>query len=94
MENINMITLDYIFDDEQFEYEVSRLDVEQRLYDYLREEWTQEQLVEYIIDNDGAQFDYVLDFSEEIHDMFRDEAKEFYYECKNSDNGVDQGDFI
>lgn len=89
-----MITLRYKFDGEDFDYNVSRFDIEQRLYDYLRNEWTQEQLVEYIIDNDGAQFDYVVDFLEEIHDMFESDAEEFYYDCKNSDNGVDQGDFV
>jgi hypothetical protein len=89
-----MITLRYTFDGEDFDYDVSRFDIEQRLYDYLREEWTQEQLVEYIIDNDGAQFDYVVDFLGEIHDLFESDAEEFYYECKDSDNGVDQGDFV
>jgi hypothetical protein len=89
-----MVTLRYKFDGEDFDYDVSRFDIEKRLYEYLRDEWTQEELIEYIIDNDGAQFDYVVDFLEEIHDMFESDAEEFYYDCKNSDNGVDQGDFI
>ena len=89
-----MITLRYVFDGEDFDYEVDRFDIEKRLYKYLRDEWSQEALIEYIIDNDGAILDYSVDFLEEIHNMFEDEAEEFYYECKNSDNGVDQGDFI
>lgn len=89
-----MITLRYKFDDEDFDYKVDRFDIEKRLYKYLRDKWTQEELIEYIIDNDGATFDYVTDFLEEIHNMFKDEAEEHYYDCKNSDNGVDQGDFI
>jgi hypothetical protein len=89
-----MVTLTYIFDGEFFDYEVDRFDIEKRLYEYLQDEWTQEELIEYIINNDGATFDYLVDFLQEIHDMFESEAEEFYYECKNSDNGVDQGDFI
>lgn len=89
-----MVTLRYRFDGEDFDYDVDRFDIEKRLYEYLQDEWTQEALIEYIIDNDGATFDYMADFLEEIHDMFESEAEEFYYECKNSDNGVDQGDFI
>lgn len=94
MEKVNMVTLTYIFDGEFFDYEVDRFDIEKRLYEYLLDEWTQEELIEYIINNDGATFDYLVDFLQEIHDMFECEAEEFYYECKNSDNGVDQGDFI
>ena len=89
-----MVTLTYIFDGEFFDYEVDRFDIEKRLYEYLQDEWTQEELIEYIINNDGATFDYLVDFLQEIHDMFESEAEEFYYDCKNSDNGVDQGDFI
>ena len=94
MENINMVTLRYKFNDEDFDYEVSRFDIEKRLYEYLQDEWTQEELIEYIIDNDGATFDYLVDFLEEIHDMFESEAEEFYYDSKHSDNGVDDEDFI
>lgn len=89
-----MVTLRYKFDGEDFDYEVDRFDIEKRLYEYLRDEWTQEALIEYIIDNDGATLDYVVDFLSEIHDMFESDAEEFYYECKNSDNGVDDEDFI
>ena len=89
-----MVTLTYIFDGEFFDYEVDRFDIEKRLYEYLLDEWTQEELIEYIINNDGATFDYLVDFLQEIHDLFESDAEEFYYECKNSDNGVDQGDFV
>lgn len=89
-----MITLRYEFDGEYFDYDVDRFDIEKRLYEYLLEEWTQEELIEYIIDNDGATLDYAVDFLEKIHDMFEDEAEEHYYDCKNSDNGVDDEDFI
>lgn len=89
-----MITLTYIFDGEFFDYEVNRFNIKKRLYEYLLEEWTQEELIDYIISNDGCHFDYVTDFFEEIHDLFESDAEEFYYECKNSDNGVDQGDFV
>lgn len=89
-----MVTLRYKFNNEDFDYEVDRFAIEKKLYEYLRDEWTQEVLIDYIISNDGCQLDYVVDFLEEIHDVFEDEAEEFYYECKNSDNGVDQGDFI
>lgn len=89
-----MITLRYKFEGEDFDYNVDRFDIEKRLYEYLRDEWTQEELIEYIIDNDGCQLDYAVDFLEEIHDMFEDEAEEFYYECKNSDNGADDEDFL
>lgn len=89
-----MITLRYKFDDEDFDYDVDRFDIEKRLYEYLQDEWTQEELIEYIINNYGTTFDYMLDFLEEIHYIFESDAEEFYYECKNSDNGVDQGDFI
>lgn len=89
-----MVTLRYRFDGEDFDYDVSRFDIEKRLYEYLQDEWTQEELIEYIIDNDGATFDYMVDFLEEIHNMFESDAEEYYYDCKNSDNGVDQGDFI
>lgn len=89
-----MVTLRYKFDDEDFDYEVDRFDIEKKLYEYLRDEYTQEELIDYIISNDGCQLDYITDFLEAIHDMFEDEAEEHYYDCKNSDNGVDQGDFV
>lgn len=77
-----MITLRYTFDDEQFDYEVDRFDIEKRLYEYLTDEWTKDELVSYILDNDGCALDYVADFLEEIHDLFESDAEEFYYECK------------
>ena len=89
-----MVTLRYKFDGEDFDYDVDRFEIEKRLYEYLRDEWTQEELIEYIIDNDGATLDYVVDFLEEIHNMFEDEAEECWYDSKHSDNGVDDEDFI
>ena len=89
-----MVTLRYKFDGEDFDYEVSRFDIEKRLYRYLSDEWDKEALIDYIISNDGATFDYMVDFLQEIHDMFESDAEEFYHECKTSDNGVDQGDFL
>lgn len=89
-----MITLRYTFDGEDFDYNVDRFDIEKRLYEYLRDEWTQEELIEYIIDNDGSTLDYAVDFLEEIHNMFEDEAEECWHDSKHSDNGVDQGDFV
>ena len=94
MEKVNMITLRYVFDDEYFDYEVDRLEIEKRLYRYLLDEWDKEALIDYIISNDGATFDYAVDFLEEIHDLFESDAEEQYYEFKNSDNGVDQEDFV
>lgn len=80
-----MITLRYTFDNEDFDYDVDRPDVEKRLYEYLNEYWTREELIEYIIDNDGCALDYVRDFLEEIHDLFESEAEEHYYESKEDD---------
>ena len=80
-----MITLRYTFDDEQFDYDVDRFDIEKRLYEYLTDEWTKDELVSYILDNDGCALDYVRDFLEEIHDLFESEAEEHYYESKEDD---------
>lgn len=80
-----MITLRYTFDDEQFDYDVDRYDIEKRLYEYLTEEWTKDDLVSHILDNDGCVLDYVEDFLEEIHNLFESEAEEHYYESKEDD---------
>lgn len=80
-----MLTLRYTFDDEQFDYDVDRIDIEKRLCKYLNKYWTREELIEYIINNDGCQFDYMVDFLEEIHDIFKSEAEEFYYNGKEDD---------
>lgn len=89
-----MVTLKYVFDDEEFEYEVDRFDIEKKLFDWLYENWTTEDCIEYILNLDGSTVDLLEDFSELIHELFEDDAEEFYNECKNSDNGVDQGDFV
>lgn len=89
-----MITLRYTFDDEDFDYDVDRHDIEKKLYEYLRDEWTQEELIEYILDNDGSQLDYMCDFLEEIHDLFYDEAEEHFWDSKEVYNEYNQEDFI
>lgn len=89
-----MVTLRYKFNDEDFDYDVARSDVEKALYDWLLENWTHEELIEYIIDTDGSQVDLLLDFKEEIHDLFESEAEEHYYDEKHSDYGVSDEDFL
>jgi dephospho-CoA kinase len=89
-----MVTLTYTFEENQFDYEVSRMDIESKLYEYLNDEWTKEDLIEYIIDNDGTTSNLLKDFEEIIYDLFESEAEEHYYDCKTSDNGVDQEDFV
>ena len=80
-----MVTLRYTFDDEQFDYDVDRDDIEKKLYEYLNEEWTKDELISYILDNDGCALDYVKDFLEEIHDLFESDAEEHFWASKEED---------
>ena len=89
-----MPTINYVFDGDDFEYEVEPHEVEQCVIDWLCDNWTHEECAEFIVGLDGERVDLFEDFKDVIEDAFRDDAKEFYYECKNSDNGVDQGDFV
>lgn len=89
-----MLTLHYTFDDEQFDYDIDRYDMEQRLFDWLYENWTSEECVEYILSLDGCQVSLFDDFNDLITELFEDEAEECWYDSKHSDNGVDDEDFI
>ena len=89
-----METLEYIFDDTYFEYDVCREIIETRLAHKLAKEWTKEELIEFIINSDGSELELMEDFKEEIRDCFEKEAREFYIECKSSDDGIDQKDLL
>lgn len=86
-----MPTINYVFDGDDFEYDVEPIEVEQRVFEWLCDNWTHEECAEFIVGLDGERLDLFEDFSDVIEDAFRDEAEEFYYERKNSE---DEGDFI
>lgn len=86
--------LGYDINDEWFEYEVDYQDVDKRLRKYLINNRTKEELVDYLISCDGSVLDIYVDYEDEIHEIFYNDAEKHYYDCKNSDNGVDQEDFV
>ena len=90
-----MKTLTYNIDDEEcFDYEIDRDEMRKRLYQWFLDEWSHDDLIDYIINSDGTEIDLEQEFEEIIYELFEDDALEFYYETKDEDNGVDQEDFL
>lgn len=89
-----MITLRYIFDEENYDYDVDREEIKKELYRWMRDNYSIEELLDYIFDNDLCQIDILKDFLEEIHDLFEDDAEECFWNSKEIYNEYNQEDFI
>ena len=86
--------LTYNFDDESFDYEVESDAIKKALYEWLLDEWSHDEFIDFILSADGCTINIEKDFEEIIYELFEDDAMAYYYEMKNSDNGVSQEDFV
>lgn len=75
------MTLNYkTEDDKWFEYEADNFDVDQKLYEWMYENFNNEELLDYIFDADGCVVDLHKEFEEIITELFEDDAREWYEE--------------
>ena len=75
------MTLNYKTEDGKwFEYEVDNYDVDQKLYEWMYENFNSEELLDYIFDADGCVVDLHKEFKDTITELFEDDAREWYEE--------------
>lgn len=73
------MTLNYKTEDGKwFEYEVDDFTVDQKLYEWMYENFNREELLDYIFDADGCVVNLHKEFEEIITELFEDEAREWY----------------
>lgn len=74
------MTINYVFEGNDFEYEVPLRTVKYELYQYLLENWTSEELLDLLFSWDNETVDLCEYFEEYIKEIFESEAEEYYYE--------------